>query len=76
MQAIVFQMEAHTDRSVFLPAGGDVGKFTHWPAAFREVAGVEYRQRAVDVALHGVIRVISIWVHRERPVVDQPWNHV
>lgn len=66
----------HTDELIFVPAGGDVGYFAYWPAKVGEVIGVEYRQRAVDVALHGVINVISIRVHRERPVVDQPWNHV
>lgn len=67
---------AHTDGSVFVPAGADVGNVSHGPAMVGEVIGVEYRQRAVDVALHSVSRVLSIWVHRERPVVYQPWNHV
>lgn len=62
----------HTD----VPAGGHVGNFADGHAKVGEIVGVENRQRAVDVALHGVTRVISIWVHRERPVVDQPWNHV
>lgn len=67
---------AHTDGPIFVPAGGDVVRCRHRLAIVGEVRNVEYRQWAVDVALHGVIRVISIWVHRERPVVDQPWNHV
>lgn len=91
-EAIAFQMDAesqtslhsekgkmnmaHTDGPAFVPAGVDVGEVSHGAAVFGEVAGVEYRQRAVDVALHCVSRLLSIWVHRERPVVYQPWNHV
>lgn len=64
------------DGSAFVPAGADIGKVSHGAAVLGEVTGVEYGQRAVDVALHCVSRVLSIWVHRERPVVYQPWNHI
>lgn len=59
-----------------VPAGGDAVPCHYGPAVVGEVIDVKYRQRGVDVALHGVIWVISIRVHRERPVVHQPWNHV
>lgn len=69
---------AHTvDGPVFVPAGWDGCAVVHnGPADAGEISGVEYRQRAVDVARHCVIKLISIWVHRERPVVDQAWNHI
>lgn len=60
---------------LFSPAGANVVACQRL-ALLREVIGVEYGQRAVDVALHGVSGVVSVWVHRERPVVHQPWNHV
>lgn len=63
-------------RPIVVPAGGDVVRGLQGLAMVGEVVDVEYRQRAVDVALHGVIKVISIWVDGERPVVDQSWNHV
>lgn len=66
---------AHTDGQIFVPAGGDIVRVQRL-ALVGEVVDVEYRQRAVDVALHGVVGMVSIWVHRERPVVDQAWNHV
>lgn len=65
----------HSDGLV-VPAGADAGNISQRHARAGEVTGVEYRERGVDVALHGVRRMCSIWVHRERPVVHQPWNHV
>lgn len=61
---------------VFVPAGGDVKITAQGPALVGEIVGVEYRQWAVDVALHCVTWVFSIRVNGERPVVDQPWDHV
>lgn len=42
----------------------------------QEVAGVEYGQRAVDVALHGVVGVLSVREDGEGPVVDEARDHV
>lgn len=62
-----------------LPAGGAViepVRRLHGPALVGEVLDVEHRERVVDVALHGVTGMVSIGIHRERPVVNQSWDHV
>jgi len=62
-----------------VPAGGGVVEpvgGAEGPAGVGEVGHVEDGQRVVDVAAHGVLRVVAVRIHREGPVVHQPRDHV